>query len=52
MKHIYDSPVINDAARHTGKLSLSFLQKSAQQIPIEQNRCAMACHGCGAVLLY
>ena len=22
------------------------------QIPIEQNRCAMACQGCGAVLLY
>ena len=22
------------------------------QIPVEQNRCAMACQGCGAVLLY
>ncbi len=24
----------------------------ALQTPIEQNRCAMACQGCGAVLLY
>ena len=23
-----------------------------EQTPVEQNRCAMACQGCGAVLLY
>jgi len=27
-------------------------QQTPRQIQIEQNRCAMACQGCGAVLLY
>jgi hypothetical protein len=26
------------------------VQEISPQIPIEQNRCAMACQGCGAVL--
>ena len=29
---------------------LHVLSYSPPQIPIEQNRCAMACQGCGAVL--
>ncbi len=30
---------------------LSFI-KNLSQIPIEQNRCAMACQGCGAVFTF
>ena len=32
-------------------VGLSANSSSHQQIPVEQNRCAMACQGCGAVLL-
>ena len=39
-------PVLITAGPGTGK-TYTLVQRT-----IEQNRCAMACHGCGAVLLY
>jgi len=32
--------------------AFSFAPSSILSLTIEQNRCAMACQGCGAVLLY
>jgi len=45
----YASPFLPRSIHHNSKLMFCHIP-SPPQLPIEQNRCAMACQGCGAVL--